>query len=61
MRVGQVNCSVSRKLFAEALGDENLNGLAEQLVPSVSEQPLCLRVDEDDLAPVISNRDAIGY
>ena len=57
MRVGQVSCSVSRKFFAEAFEDENLNGPPDQLVPSVSEQPLCLRVDEDDLALVIGDGD----
>ena len=60
MRVGDVTGSMDGMLVAKAGRDEDVDVPAEELVARISEEPLRLRVDEDDLSGFVDDHDRVG-
>ena len=59
-RLLEVGEAVLRVVAAEALGDEHLHGLAEELVPAIAEQSLRLRVHQDDPSRALDDDHRVG-
>src|SRR5205814_1536550 len=59
-RLLEVGEAVLRVVAAEALGDEHLHGLAEELVPAIAEQSLRLRVHQDDPSRALDHDHRVG-
>jgi hypothetical protein len=53
MRLGKETLSVEAMLLAEALWDQDFHIQPKDLLPLISEKPLSLGVDEDNLAILI--------
>ena len=60
-RLGEVVGPMLWVGLAEAPWDEQLDQLADQLLPPVAEELLGLAVDEDDLAVAIDPHDRVGH
>ena len=59
--IGEVAGSVGGMGLSEDPGQQNRDRLADQLLPGVAEQLLCLRVDELDRACLVHDDDGIGH
>lgn len=58
--IGEVTREVSRVRFVIACWYQHLNRLSAQVVSLVTEQKLCLHIDEDDFAFSVYDHQRIG-
>jgi hypothetical protein len=60
-RAGEIGSAVRDMLAPQPFRHKDLDGLAEQFLPLVAEQLLCLGVDENDMASLINDDQGIGH
>ncbi len=61
LRIGEVRGPKLRMALAEARGDDPLDGLPQQRLPGIPEQPLGLAVDEHNLTAPVNHHHAVGH